>query len=255
MAARFMVEHVATKPRGYRVRTVVKKSHRVRIAFPPGRRVPGSGQVLEVLHPLHENPCTLPNPQELLVLANPGAELLVLANPGEAEDATNSHGVRGATKVCEDFHGRGCDTIEHFQEPSPRSLTLGELAELLELRVERDAGWKWAKLDFTGRGVKMGANAAGTQIYFVQGDQEISRGRLTLLGVDNQKEMIDLGFCRYIAYRSDKPVTGGKNANYEHGFGEETNEYPRLMYDNRGSEPRLFLTGGAYRVEGLWIHN
>lgn len=247
MPPQFKVEHVAAVPRGYRVRTVKSRAHRVRIAYPPGPRVKGSGQVVEVLHPLKDNPCRLGNPMELVVMANPGAELVVLGN--------NPEKLKSATKVCEDFHGRACDNIDTFTEPSPRSLTLGELATLAELRVQRDAGWKWASLDFSGRGVRMGSNAAGTQIYFVQGNQKISRGELSRIGVDNSKEMIDLGFCRYIAYRSDKPMTDGKSAEYEHPFGEETQQYPRLMYDNRGSEPRLFLTGGAYRVEGLWIRN
>lgn len=247
MSAQFKVEHVAAVPRGYKVRTVVRKAHRVRIAYPPGRRIRGSGKVVEVLHPVGENSCRLPNPMELVVMANPGAELVVLGS--------NPEKVKSATKVCENFHGRSCDHIDTFQEPSPRSLTLGELATLAELRVQRDAGWKWASLDFAGRGVKMGANPGGTQIYFVQGNQKISRGELSKIGVDNQKEMIDLGFCRYIAYRSDKPMTQGKSAEYEHAFGEESKEFPRLMYDNRGPEPRLFLTGGAYRVEGLWIRN
>jgi hypothetical protein len=236
VASRFKVEHFSAVPPGYKVRTVVRKAHRVRIAYPPGRRVKGSGKVVEVLHPVNENSCRLSNPMELVVLANPGK-------------------TESATRVCEDFHGRSCDAIETFHEPSPRALTLGELAQLVELRVQRDSGWKWASLDFSGRGVKMGSNPAGTQIYFVQGNQKISRGELTRIGVDNSKEMIDLGSCRYIAYRSDKPMTDGIPAEFEHPFGEETKEFPRLMYDNRGPEPRLFLTGGAYRVEGLWIRN
>ena len=67
----YRTEHLATVPAGYRVRTVTRGGHRVRIAFPPGRRVKGSGQVVEVLHPLHENPCRLSNPAELLVMTNP----------------------------------------------------------------------------------------------------------------------------------------------------------------------------------------
>jgi hypothetical protein len=70
--AQFRVQHVAAVPRGYKVRTVTRARHRVRIAFPPGRRVKGSGQVVEVLHPREENPCPVKNPAELVLMgANP----------------------------------------------------------------------------------------------------------------------------------------------------------------------------------------
>jgi hypothetical protein len=73
-AAQFRIEHVAKKPRGWRVRTVPsgKSKHRVRVAFPPGPRVKGSGKVLEILHPRDErNPECRINPGELLIFGNP----------------------------------------------------------------------------------------------------------------------------------------------------------------------------------------
>lgn len=78
--AHFAVEHIAPKPRGWRVRTVTPKrsGHEVRIAFPPGPRRKGSGRVLEILHPKGEkNPkCAISqtaksNPAELLIFGNP----------------------------------------------------------------------------------------------------------------------------------------------------------------------------------------
>jgi len=48
---------VAAVPRGYKVRTVTHPSgHRVRVAFPPGRRSTGSGKLVSILHPKGENP-------------------------------------------------------------------------------------------------------------------------------------------------------------------------------------------------------
>ncbi len=68
----FRVQHVTATPRGWKVRTVVSGAHRVRVAFPPGRRQTGSGQVVEILHPRGENPCRTTNPAELLLMgANP----------------------------------------------------------------------------------------------------------------------------------------------------------------------------------------
>ncbi len=68
--ARFRHEDVSAVPAGWKVRTVTHGKHRVRVAFPPGRRQKGSGRLVSVLHPIGENPCTLrsANPAELLVL-------------------------------------------------------------------------------------------------------------------------------------------------------------------------------------------
>jgi hypothetical protein len=74
LAARFRHEDVSAVPKGWRVRTVTHERHRVRVAFPPGRREKGSGRLVSILHPVGENPCTLrsANPAELLVMgANP----------------------------------------------------------------------------------------------------------------------------------------------------------------------------------------
>lgn len=59
---KFRHEDVATVPKGYQVRTVTHPSgHKVRLAFPPGPRRAGSGQLVSILHPLAgANPC--PNP-------------------------------------------------------------------------------------------------------------------------------------------------------------------------------------------------
>ena len=80
MSARYRHEDVSSVPGGWKVRTVAHGSHRVRIAFPPGRKQTGSGRVVSILHPLSgNNPCTnamcsarSTNPAELLVMgANP----------------------------------------------------------------------------------------------------------------------------------------------------------------------------------------
>jgi hypothetical protein len=71
---RYRHEDVSSVPKGWRVRTVSHEKHRVRVAFPPGRREKGAGRLVSILHPNGENPCGLrsSNPQELLILgANP----------------------------------------------------------------------------------------------------------------------------------------------------------------------------------------
>lgn len=74
-SAQFRIQHVAQKPRGWRVRTKREARHELRIGFPPGQRRKGSGKLLEILHPKGErNPeCELAgkNPAELIIFGNP----------------------------------------------------------------------------------------------------------------------------------------------------------------------------------------
>jgi hypothetical protein len=80
-AAAYKHEELQKVPRGYRVRSVKRGTHVVRIAFPPGRRKKGSGKVIEILHPKSEtNPsCIVSNQAK----NNPG-ELLIFGNPSSA---------------------------------------------------------------------------------------------------------------------------------------------------------------------------
>lgn len=59
----YRVEHVATVPAGWKVRTKMSATHMLRIAFPPGARRKGSGKLIEIFHPANENPCAMQNPR------------------------------------------------------------------------------------------------------------------------------------------------------------------------------------------------
>jgi|SRR5882672_609421 len=62
MAPAYQHEEIAPVPRGYKVRTVRRGQHEIRLAFPPGRRQKGSGVLVEILHPTGENPqCRIAN--------------------------------------------------------------------------------------------------------------------------------------------------------------------------------------------------
>ncbi|MGA2475576.1 MAG: hypothetical protein ABSF73_03040 [Terriglobia bacterium] len=53
--AGFRTQHIATVPKGWKVKTVTHPSgHEARIAFPPGARKKGSGRLVEILHPNRE---------------------------------------------------------------------------------------------------------------------------------------------------------------------------------------------------------
>src|SRR5579864_791799 len=77
-AVAYKHEEVAKTPAGYRVRSVKRGSHVVRVAFPPGPRRKGAGKVVEILHPKSEtNPSCIVSNQ---ARTNPG-ELLIFGNP------------------------------------------------------------------------------------------------------------------------------------------------------------------------------
>jgi hypothetical protein len=277
MAGRFKHEEFSRVLPGEKVRTVTKDGHRVRIAFPRGPRRTGSGRLIEVLHPVQDNPCRLPNPTELVVMmANPtpafqcphcgesftpaqvesGAYRKHLAAHRAARSKKkNPNGLADASETYQQFHGEPGEHVDEIHEPSPRPLSLAQLGEMIELQVRRSAGWKWGSLDLKGRGIRLAFNPEGSQLYFVGGDQKVSRGELSTLGVDNRKDLIDLGEAMLIAYRARKAQVDGQASDYEHFFGEETGVRPRLGYDRRGSAPRLFLSGGAYYVTAEGIRN
>lgn len=187
------------------------------------------------------------------MFANP-AELVVMANPSEAAAATAKY---------EEFHGMPSKWIETRHEPdvSPgkggagKNRALAELGELLEIRVRPDGMTKWGSLDLQGKGVVLSSNAGGTQLFCVGGNQSMTPAQMSMLGADPAKEVLDLGEARYVAYRTRKAFVGGKLASYEHALGEETRVFPRLIYDRRGSKPRLTFAGGEYKIEAPGIIN
>jgi hypothetical protein len=199
------------------------------------------------------------NPAELVLMGANPAELVVMGgNPGaRARRARqkNSSGLAGASEVYEEFHGEPGKYVDTYIEPEPRPANLGQLGVLLDLYVKRDAGWKWGHLNLIGRDIQVAGNVGKSQIYFIGGDQKITRGELSELGVDNTKEMIDLGECMRIDYRAKKVHVDGMSSGYKHNFGDVTGRRPRLMYDRRGPQGRLFLIGGEYTIEPEGIAN
>jgi hypothetical protein len=91
VSATFQHEDVSQAPRGWRVRTVSRGRHRLRIAFPPGRPRTGSGQLVQILHPPNENPvCRIRQ-------INPAPELMVMTANRKESDAQQK--ARQATEL------------------------------------------------------------------------------------------------------------------------------------------------------------
>jgi len=94
--SQYRVQHVATTPSGWRVRSIFSGSHVARIAFPPGRIRKGSGKLVELLHPKKERNPECParglNPSELLIFGlggnprrNPGWRVYKVITGGKEQ--------------------------------------------------------------------------------------------------------------------------------------------------------------------------
>ena len=90
------------------------------------------------------------------------------------------------------------------------------------------------------------------QLYIVGGNQDIDE-LLPRLGSDPTKELHDLGFCYLIEYFTQKRFDGYDPINYWHHFGEKGGQKPRLTYNSKYKELRLF--GGSYTVRAAGIEN
>jgi hypothetical protein len=158
-----------------------------------------------------------------------------------------------AAGLYQQFHGRAPKEILELQEPEARGVTLTSLGDLIELQVVPLEGRQWVQLDLSGDRVKLAANAKGTQLYFIGGNQTLTGEVLRTFGSDTSKELVELGQAATVVYRAKKSITDFKSTNWEHSFGEESGMRPILAYDARTR--RLLLVGGEYKIEAPGIIN
>ncbi|HXU18973.1 MAG TPA: hypothetical protein VN788_00160 [Verrucomicrobiae bacterium] len=302
--AQFRIQHVATRPRGWRVRTKRHGAHELRIAFPPGKRK-GSGQLLEILHPKGErNPsCTLAgkNPAELVIFGNPskavkknarrgnnhkpgcscpicknmrGAKKLTAKmpkpvrgvfdrNPKRKRRRRNQDESSEAVKLYQAFHGKDPQGIVEKHVSAAVRMEYTALGKLLALGIGRaDASGdalvqRWEKqphINFEGDGITLASSPDGAQLYCIGGNQNLENC-LARFGVDESKDLIDVGDCGFVVYEARKAQGGYEPVEYVHKFAEEkaSAELPRLIFDKL--RKMIFFAGGEYRVEAPGIIN
>jgi hypothetical protein len=247
---KYRVEHVAPVPRGWKVRTKMEATHMLRIAFPPGRRQKGAGEVVEIFHPVNENPCALRNPYspETKMRQREARERAQrirgarFSNPGATERAA---------ELYKEFHGKEPREILEMQESDAARQTYTALGDLAELVIEAPAGK--VKIGFSSDdAVKVASAPGGNQLYLLGGNQNID-SQLDRFGSDPGKDLVELGAAVQITYRARKSMDDFKLVDYYHNLGEETNEPPYAFYDRL--KRRIFLAGGRYRVEAPGIIN
>lgn len=151
--ARFRVQHVARKPRGWRVRTKREGAHELRIAFPPGARRKGSGRLLEILHPKGER-----NPQCGLAGKNP-AELVIFGNPSPSRARHARGAATGAPghkpgcpcAICKNMRAAG-SRLPNAERGGKKWRSRGRLSEAdkAQLKIQREA----KRLEARERGMK-----------------------------------------------------------------------------------------------------
>ena len=268
-AARYRIEDVAKTPRGWRVRTRVRGAHVVRIAFPPGPRRKGAGEVVQILHPKSENPvCAIgKNPSELLIFGNPstkkatreraarirGARL----NPKRKKRNPKPEGeLKQAVHLFGSFHGKDPKEIIEKHESAEIRKDYAALGDLVAIGIGDCAmhgqnlvnNWnKCSHIAFKGDGVKLASSPNGRQLYAIGGNQNLVSCHGKFEGVDWEKDFVDLGECPFIVYLARKAHGNFEPIEYVHEFGEKSGIRPQLMYDKL--KRRIFFVGGDYFID------
>lgn len=161
-------------------------------------------------------------------------------NPDSLDDAIDKY---------TEFHGRAPGHIieveQHFKMPG----NYAEMGKLKELRFNLDSANKDFPIEGFGDCLAV-CTPDGRNIAFIGGNQSLN---LPDLGIDSDKDLVDLGICTMITYDTKKGFHDFVQTNYWHRFGEDTHERPRLGYDRLNKT--LYLTGGAYEVRPEGIVN
>lgn len=266
------IEHVATTPAGWHVRTIPSGQHELRIAFRPGRRRQG-GKLIEILHPLRERNCgcRAKNPGGLVIFGNPGkpnpAELVIFANqPENQPEQDEMSELQQAVKVYQAFHGEDPSEILEAQRSAAMRLNYAAMGPLAGLGLYVEGApipspdhWEtYPGAVETGESkIVLACNAVdggqgetiGTQLYAIGGRQDEFERVAEDLGEDLSKDILDLGPLAFVVYVDSKPPDR-QTTEYMHKFDEPR---PDLGYDRLKRE--IFFAGGKYKIEGLWLHH
>jgi len=192
------------------------------------------------------------NPAELVVLGgNPKRR----AN-GAAEDLYTGFQGREPAELLE---------YEETQQMPRKATVLGDLVALgfgnrtssnEVLRGDQLAiRWKdCSHVSFAGDDVKLASNGDGTQLYFVGGDQKLSRSVIESLARTKAAGLrVNLGPAYFVVYNTRKAQDNFEGGQYTHEFAEEGGRRPTAYYDAKIE--RVLLRGGSYVIEDRGIVN
>jgi hypothetical protein len=242
MAANYRIELVRATPAGWNVRTVKSGVHRVRVAFPPGKREKGSGVVVEILHPRVENHCK--NPAELVLIGgNPmkpataydslsRSEKLAFGRLGLGKKHLQTKSdidrarvqvnqvnrlrnrlpnplagvvvTAGARELAAEFKHAPSEKYSVMNEPHVPAGDYARLGEFVAISIKPDRGGQVQEIAFAVSGLVLISNAAGRQLYIVGGKQMLTIQEVELFTVVTRDNPVLLGEARSIVYRATK---------------------------------------------------
>lgn len=154
-----------------------------------------------------------------------------------------------AEELYEKFHGAPSEESIVVEEEHHYHSNLTALGVLIELKVKTVPGPR-ATLRFSHKNeedtVYLASNEAGTQLFFENGDQQID---LEAMGFDSKmanRDSVVIGSLRTVVYRTRKKFDRMESVDYVHQMGEESKQFPVLLYDTINQ--KLSVSGGAYEI-------
>ncbi len=147
----------------------------------------------------------------------------------------------GAAKLYTAFHGKEPKEVLEFQQDIIRRKDYAALGKLMEMQLPEIR----TAIDFAADNVILAANADGTQLYLIGGNQNIDA--LLKKTADDSKDFLDLGELSKIIYRTRKDFDRFEEIDYVHKMGENGHEKPSVMYDRLNHQ--LYIAGGEYQVK------
>jgi hypothetical protein len=159
-----------------------------------------------------------------------------------------------AAAIREDFTGAPSDYYTVHPEPHMPAGDYAELGKLLVLYVKPIAGGQVQQITFAKPFPIVVSDESARQIWFVDGDQDVSGSIAAFGALDRGAGLFELGEARRIDYKQRKEhVPDPDTDEWKHHFGEENGIRPRLLFDV--THKRLLLEGGDYEIRREGITN
>jgi hypothetical protein len=194
------------------------------------------------------------NPSELVVMgANPSKATPqeIVLEPGRSYTIRSNP---SAEAIRESFTGMRSEGYTVYDMPGMPEGEYAQLGELLSLYVKPLIGGQVREIRFKAPRPLLISDTSARQLYFVNGDQDITDGLHLFNSATQRGGMVELGEVRMIAYKQRKEHVPRPDLDeWQHRFGEESGEKPTLWFDRELG--RLFLKGGDYTVRPEGITN
>ncbi len=197
------------------------------------------------------------NPGELLIFGNPRRRKGRKSGPRRVQTSAkrrqkrNPDELEAAVSLYHSFIGKDPSRIDELHEPSDMPRALTQLGRCVSLTVVPDGGAKAQRITFDDGRVRLCANAEGSQLWLVGGNQKLEGCERGFPEADWTKDLVDLGDAIEIVYDAEKRMDNFQEIRYTHAFGEESGIFPRAIYDR--TNQRVRLAGGNYTVRAPGI--